>query len=60
MLWIVGSGEGAARALSGQERGWGVAGCIMGMPECWVVEMNSAAAGQTGGPGAAAFNIKLP
>jgi hypothetical protein len=32
MLWIAGS---AAGVLSGQERGWGVAGCIMGMSECW-------------------------
>lgn len=37
ILWIAGSGEGAAWTLSGQERGWGVAGCIMSMPECWVV-----------------------
>ncbi|WP_157203707.1 hypothetical protein [Methanoculleus bourgensis] len=34
MLRIAGS---AAGVLSGQERGWGVAGCIMGMSECWVV-----------------------
>lgn len=34
-LWIAGS---AAGVLSGRERGWGVAGCIMSMPECWVVE----------------------
>jgi hypothetical protein len=34
VLWIAGSAVGV---LSGKERGWEVAGCIMVMPERWVV-----------------------
>ena len=56
MVWIAGSTEGAARALSGRERGWGVAGCIMGMPECRVIENPPRGAVRlfAGGAGAAA------
>ena len=51
-----GSAEGAARALSGRERGWGVAGCIMGMPEYGSSEIPGGGAVRlfAGGAGAAA------
>ena len=49
-----GSAEGAARALSGRERLWGVAGCIMvGMPERSVVR--GPGEGEDGDAGAAAL-----
>jgi hypothetical protein len=56
MVWIAGSTEGAARALSGRERLWGVAGCIMGMPESGSLEIPEGRAVRlfAGGAGAAA------
>jgi hypothetical protein len=55
--WIAGSAEGAARALSGRERLWGVTGCIMGMPESGSLEIppeGGAVRLFAGGAGAAA------
>jgi len=55
MLWIAGSAEGAARALSGRERLWGVTGCIMVMLESGSSKIpGSAVRLFAGGAGAAA------